>query len=147
MAAERMLELRFQARFSEIRTALNDMRAWLQLCGFTPEILETSELVLAEVLNNIAEHAFPDHRPGNVDCRLSIEQDSVHVIIEDGGRPMPGGHLPAPLLPKTDVPTQDLPEGGFGWFLIFSLTEGLSYYRRGDRNVLNFRIPAAKPHA
>ena len=35
---------------------------------------------------------------------------------------------------------QDLPEGGFGWFLIRELTHDLTYRRDGSRNHLSFRM-------
>jgi serine/threonine-protein kinase RsbW len=35
----------------------------------------------------------------------------------------------------------DLPEGGFGWFLIRELTKDLQYVRHEDQNRLTFSIP------
>ena len=42
-----------------------------------------------------------------------------------------------PHLPKPE----ELPEGGFGWYLIQDLTQELCYYREDRRNFLAFRIP------
>ena len=51
-------------------------------------------------------------------------------------RPSPGGEPPAGQAPDPD----DLPEGGFGWHLIRSLSKDLEYHREGDRNFLTFRL-------
>ncbi len=97
----------------------------------------TAEIVLAEVLNNVVEHAYSgqagpirlwlDHEPGRLRCR-----------IEDEGAPMPGGCLPAGRLPDT----AELAEGGFGWHLIRSLALDLQYERAGGTNRLHFDLPA-----
>ena len=54
---------------------------------------------------------------------------------------MPGESIPDPKEPDLDVSTADLPEGGFGWGLIRTLSSGLSYRRMSERNRLAFRIP------
>lgn len=101
------------------------------------------ELVVAEVLNNIVEHAYQDRAGGEIHLRLQFEADRLKVAFTDFGLPMPGGTLPdfdpAPL----DVATDDLPEGGFGWFLIRSLSEQLAYRHEGDSNLLTLTIPLA----
>ena len=53
--------------------------------------------------------------------------------MPDGGPPK--GH-PAEL----GVDMQDLPEGGFGWFLIRTLTTDLRYRREAGRNRLSFQM-------
>jgi serine/threonine-protein kinase RsbW len=52
---------------------------------------------------------------------------------------MPGLCLPAgKFQPLDDL--ADLPEGGFGWYLIRSLTEELSYRRSNGINRLSFQL-------
>ena len=59
----------------------------------------------------------------------------------DTGRPMPGLVLPTGICPTSDTDLEDLPEGGFGWHLIHTLTEELSYRRESTRNQTRFIIP------
>ena len=54
---------------------------------------------------------------------------------------MPTG-LPALGQPSPLVMGEDLPEGGFGWFLIRTLTLDLEYERDGGFNKLRFVVPA-----
>ena len=42
-----------------------------------------------------------------------------------------------------DTALEDLPEGGFGWHLIHSLTNDLTYLRTGGCNRLRFLLPLA----
>lgn len=100
----------------------------------------TLELVLAEALNNIAEHAYAGRAPGPVTLTLQRANDALDCVIEDGGAALPGGTLPAGRMqPVADRPA-DLAEGGWGWALIRALAQDIDYRREGGRNRLAFRI-------
>ncbi|NHX27463.1 ATP-binding protein, partial [Escherichia coli] len=51
------LNLNFPGQPHAIRAALLKVRAWLHDCGYSNDTCGKAELVLAELLNNIAEHA------------------------------------------------------------------------------------------
>jgi serine/threonine-protein kinase RsbW len=105
----------------------------------------TAEIVLAEVLNNIVEHAYAD-QGGDITLRLVQQDGAVHCTVIDTGAPMPGLCLPeGRFQPLDDL--ADLPEGGFGWFLIRSLTQGLAYRRTQGVNRLSFRLLAKQSDA
>lgn len=98
------------------------------------------EIAVTESLNNIVEHAFADggmpmaRRLIRIRCDTAL--DVIRVEIEDNGCPLPGGKLPAGLAADLDVPVEDLPEGGFGWFLIRSLANTICYCRTSGWNQL-----------
>ncbi len=98
------------------------------------------EIVLAEVLNNIAEHSFADAEPGVVQIRTEIGDDEIYFVISDVGRAMPGLEVPKTTLPSKTVPVTELPEGGFGWFMIRKLARNIGYRREADRNILQFSM-------
>lgn len=102
------------------------------------------EIVLAEVLNNVVEHAYAGAGRGMVEVEAAQWRTALVFRIRDDGAPMPHGVLPPRCVRDLAVKTEDLPEGGFGWSLIRELTEGLSYRRDGHRNELTFRIPTGK---
>jgi serine/threonine-protein kinase RsbW len=99
----------------------------------------TAEIVLAEVLNNIVEHAYAD-MSGKIVLGLQHHPDGVLVTVQDKGNPFPQEELPQGLLPKIDS-FADLPEGGFGWFLIRTLVRNLTYLRKDGCNHLSFCLP------
>jgi serine/threonine-protein kinase RsbW len=127
-----------------VRNGLQAMLAARPLRDLCEDDRGDAELVLAEVLNNIVEHAYRD-APGHMTVFLRREVCAVEaglpagvlqVCVTDRGLPMPGLAPPAGQLGATE----DLPEGGFGWFLIRLLTGGLTYHRAGQENRLTFHL-------
>ena len=98
----------------------------------------TVEIVLAEALNNIVEHAYAS-QDGEIEITLQLRQNELVCKISDTGLPMPDEKLPAGILAPLK-PAADLPEGGFGWHLIRSLSKDLDYRRENGRNQLSFRL-------
>jgi serine/threonine-protein kinase RsbW len=103
------------------------------------------ELVLAEVMNNIVEHAYAGQSNGVIQLTIKEGSSSLLVEVKDMGLPLPDNALPVPHLPDTAADHASLPEGGFGWALIHGMTENLSYARQCGQNRLAFSIPI-QPH-
>lgn len=137
LKADRTIALR--SRFEDISATLVAARSWLedstgQACG------ASWEMALAECLNNIAEHAYEERGDGKIDLWLTVAQGRLHVMIRDQGTPLPNESLPIAKAPDVSCGLDDLPEGGFGWFLIHSVTENLRYARRGAENWTGFDV-------
>lgn len=103
------------------------------------------EIALAEAVNNIVEHAYADRPAGQVRLTYEIGPGKLTLVLEDDGIGFANGTPPPGVPADLDVPRDDLPEGGFGWFLIRSLASSLTYRRHGDRNHLRltFDLDAA----
>ncbi|VDS08239.1 hypothetical protein PARHAE_01422 [Paracoccus haematequi] len=131
-----------QADPNDVRQALKDLRA-----RFAPQLSADTmgrlELVLAEVMNNVVEHAelalLPDAMSRSIHLCVVMHDNGLSCAITDDG-----GRLPADCLLPRNLPVMDpldLPEGGFGWCLIQGLTQSLCYYREDQRNCLAFMVP------
>ena len=123
----------------EVRRALTDLRA-----RFAPVVdadaMGRLELVLAEVMNNVAEHAGgAGVARGLMHLCVVMHDSGLSCAITDNGNQLPPDCLRPRSLPAMDP--LDLPEGGFGWFLIQGLTQSLCYYREDHRNCLAFTVP------
>lgn len=115
-----------------VREALH--RLFVALDTLPEDDRSTAELVLAEALNNIVEHAYARWQ-GEIEIVVQQIDTALVCTIVDHGDLMPGGHLPDGL-----PPTARLAEGGFGWHLIRALASDLKYRRIGHRNELTFRL-------
>ena len=119
-----------------VRAALHHL-----FTGHTLKLLAASdrgaaEILLAEVLNNVVEHAYAN-LDGRIEMTIRVEDGSLICMIVDHGESMPAcmlcGDLPS-------LSPDDLPEGGFGWHLIRTLASDLEYRRNDNRNELSFRL-------
>lgn len=134
------LHMAFTASPVAVRTSLALMLGMPPLSALTEDDRGTAELVLAEVLNNVAEHAYTD-RSGPVTVTITRTPRGLRCLIVDQGKGMPGGILPTGQLPTDAMDAlESLPEGGFGWHLIRSLTSDLSYARIDGCNHLQFEL-------
>ncbi len=104
------------------------------------DLLAAVEIVLSEVINNIIEHAYLDKPDGIIDISVVENKNGVGFHFYDQGLGMPGDVLPTGKLPNSNCAIPELPEGGFGWFLIYSLTDNLQYVRENGRNHLSFQL-------
>lgn len=124
-----------------VRQALKEFLAALDELNLDTDELGTIELVLAETLNNIVEHAYPQTQTsGPIELNCRHQTDGLHIEIRDNGAEMPDGKLPPGMLAPIEGPEDDLPEGGFGWFLIQHLAKDLVYTRLEDENLLKLRL-------
>lgn len=134
------LHLVFPASETSVRTALLSARRTLCSMGIGPDAASVVELVFAEALNNIVEHAYGKLGPGIIELAARLDGHSLAVRVIDDGMPMPGGSVPPGQTHDLEVPIDRLPEGGFGWGMIRDLTDDLSYRRDGARNELRFTV-------
>lgn len=104
----------------------------------------TVELVMSEALNNIVEHGYPDpDTVGPISIHCEHGNKGLKIRLIDKGLPMPDGKTPIGLAADTDVELTDMPEGGFGWFIIKHLAKDVVYSRVDEANRLELRIAIA----
>ncbi len=128
--------LAFPATFDAVRAALAALMYGPVMSAVPDDDRSAAELVLAEVMNNIVEHAYVG-KSGEITLTLWQAGGEVACRITDRGSGMPADVLPDGALRVPDA-TGNLPEGGFGWFLIRSLSHDLRYARYGTLNELTF---------
>lgn len=138
-----LLPFKFVVQSSQlaVREALSQFIEQLKPLNLDVEEEGTVELVLAEVLNNIVEHAYPPtNQAGPISVECAHQADGLIVEIKDQGCTMPDGQMPIGQLSSLEVEMDDLPEGGFGWFLIQHLAKDVTYDRIGNENHLRMRL-------
>ena len=119
----------------DVRRMIVALDGHLRCTGVPQQVLDDVNIVLGEVLTNVARHAYPV-RTGDVQCRVALGSLGVHCRVSDTGQPFDptalGCGFPAP---------DALAQGGYGWALIRRLTTDMRYSRVGAQNVLRFTIP------
>lgn len=128
----------FDAQPGSVRQVLAEVRA--RFCaGVDPDAVGRLELVLAEVLNNVTEHGAEARRRTSIYLSIVQHETGFACAVTDDGVSLPAECLQPRILPQEGA--SELPEGGFGWYLIQDLTQALCYYREHHRNFLAFTVP------
>lgn len=127
----------FLATDLDARSGICSVVEQLRVMGLPESRANDVQIVLAEAVNNVVEHAYVDALPGDVRIQCNLNKKQLWIIIHDDGGPLPEGKLPAGNPVDLSAPTEELPEGGFGWFLIRELTSEIQYIREGDNNQLS----------
>lgn len=122
------------------REAIAGITGRLRKAGLEPNRAGDVEIALAEAINNVVEHAYASPDPGDVRVLCSLRPAHLDIRICDTGSPLPKSRVPSGLAVDVSVPRADLPEGGFGWFLIRELTSDIRYDRCGLINHLSLRF-------
>jgi serine/threonine-protein kinase RsbW len=100
--------------------------------------LEKLDLVLEEILVNIARYAY---QAGNGAAEVAFAPDGpgkLYVEISDWGNDFNPLDVEPPDFSRG---LAERPIGGLGVFLVRSLVSDIAYRREADRNVLSFGFP------
>lgn len=138
--SEEVVRLRLRATPDGVSTELDRLRGLLSARGFDAALGANVAIVLGEILNNIVEHALAGRDDAWIALKVRRHAGCLHVETRDEGRPLPPGLLTSGDLPRHGTTTEDLPEGGFGWFIIHSLTDDMVYERAEGQNRLSFSV-------
>ncbi|KUJ85384.1 ATPase [Ruegeria marisrubri] len=134
------VELSFPAVEVAASAGLANLSAQLAARGLPQERAGDVKIALAEAINNVVEHAYAGMEPALVQVECRFGPNRLDILISDTGRPLPGARPPDGEPASVDTPLQDLPEGGFGWFLIRQLAKDVRYERRDGSNRLHLRF-------
>lgn len=132
---------RFRATGNDARTAITRVVDALRPRGWPEDYLGSVEIVLAEVVNNVVEHAYCGQPHGAAGIRYRVGARTLCLVVWDRGQGFGAGRLPPGTPLNVTVPSADLPEGGFGWLLIRSLAPDVRYRRAKGINRLCVRFP------
>ncbi|MDG2340178.1 MAG: ATP-binding protein [Paracoccaceae bacterium] len=126
--------------FGSVRNTLVRVSAWLSDQNVQPENCDNVQLVLAEILNNIVEHGSL-WASQEIKLTVSLTSENIDCRIRDLGRPI------RVLLRKSnyglpdETVTSELPEGGFGLFLVQSIARDIRYLPIKTGNHLALCVP------
>lgn len=127
----------FDATELGTRAGIRQVTKHLETIAIAADQIGTVQIVLAEAINNIVEHAYAGSPTGQVEVQCTLSADGLHLQICDTGSALPNGQLPCGAAADLSGPRDTLPEGGFGWLLIRELARSVKYVRTGRCNHLH----------
>jgi len=130
----------FSSNSDAVRNILKTVLKDLQIVGLSADQITSVEIILAEVFNNIIEHAYLFEKDRAIALACVRHPNTLSFQFIDQGRPMPSDKVPLPTSYVKFGKLCDLPEGGFGWNIIRSLANDISYQRRDNSNFLKISV-------
>ncbi len=97
-------------------------------------IIGKVELCLAEALNNIIRHAYKNNPENLVNIKAEKSGNEIKIALIDYGIPRPPDIEPSLCFDPEDI--ENLPEGGFGLYLIENLMDENFYKTENGKNIL-----------
>jgi len=136
--AHEFTRLRMPANLDSLQSLIEFALAGADRAGLPVSERDKLELVLEELLVNVARYAYLPET-GEVEVAYASESPGeLTVEISDKGRVF--NPLEAPL-PDLSAGLADRPIGGLGVLLVRSLAGSIAYRREDGRNTVSFRFP------
>ncbi len=141
--AENRITLTLDSRLEDVFLAGLAVRG---ICLYTPLApcdARQVELCVVEAVTNAVKHAYGEMAGNEVRIEVSLGPDRITISVGDKGRSMGNIALTEPVRERDDL--ENLPESGFGLFIIRSVMDLVSYgTEEGGWNVLRMmkRFPA-----
>ena len=119
--------------FAEIKTLTDGIYYFAEKNHLDNEIKLDLSLVLDEIITNIISYGFHDDSEHKIIVRLTVNNETLVVRIEDDGIPFNPLEFPAP---DTTKPLKEREIGGLGVFFVKELMDKVEYERKEDENIL-----------
>lgn len=128
------VEIVLQNLRGEKKRLLQALETFAAEHGLPAKVRQAADLALEEHVTNVLNYAYADSAPHEIRVRLSCDEHTLHVEVEDDGRAFNPLQVP-PV--DTSIPLEERPLGGLGIHLMREFMDGLDYRREAGRNVLH----------
>lgn len=128
------LTFRFSSAPENVALAGACIRALCAALGLPAGECNRVENGAVEGLNNVVEHAYQNHSDGPIEVRIRREEHRLVIELADEG--LPNLHRSANQLDFDPQDRDQLPEGGFGMFIIQQTMDEVTYTTQGKHHVL-----------
>ena len=98
-----------------------------------PSVSYAANLAIDEILTNTISYGYEDRDRHRIEIIVSLETDSLVVVIVDDSMPFDLGLVPERDL---DLSLEDTPLGGLGLYLVHQMMDGVDYRRAEGCNVV-----------
>lgn len=134
MATNTNFNCRFEGTFENVSHAGSAIYAICKDRKIQSDICDDIQLGVVEALNNIVEHAFQNQEEREISLSLSFSEKEIIIELEFKGTMFIPKEISLIDFDKDDL--QNLPEGGFGLFLINELMDRIDYEAHEEKNII-----------
>ena len=125
------LRLRIPNSVAALGPASNTATAWLEANDIPPDAALLANLAIEELVTNCIKYGYADATTHLIDVDMRVADGRLVVHVTDDGREFNPMEAPAPDL---SLPIEERPIGGLGLYLLRTLSDVMTYERRGQLN-------------
>jgi serine/threonine-protein kinase RsbW len=129
--------LTLPARVESVREFQQFVRRGAKAAGLKPEDMDKLDLVLEEILVNIARYAYGG---GAGDIEVAYAPDGAGLLVEVIDKGCEFNPLESHV-PDLTLGLAERPIGGLGVLLVKQIVGSLAYRRENGQNTVSFRFP------
>jgi serine/threonine-protein kinase RsbW len=108
-----------------------------KLTSLSPVAIDDVQLCVAEGINNVIKHSYENQAGHQVVVTVSLRKEMIIIEISNDGSAMDPQLLKIVTAPSTDnLPLEQLPEGGWGLYIIKTKMDEVTYQDDGQTHVL-----------
>ncbi len=131
------VKLSFSSNPKNANFACISIKNFLSSKNIPSTINDEIELSVAEAVNNIIRHAYKGNTGKLIEVEVLKNKNYVEIVFVDSG--MPRENLEKPTLNFDPDDIENLPEGGFGLYLIDTMMDENDYYSQNGKNILRLK--------
>ena len=127
------LTLRIRNSVDAIAPANAAATTWLEANRVPPAATVLANLAIEELVTNCIKYGYSDSNEHLIDVAMMVADGQLIMYVTDDGRPF--NPLEAPV-PDLSLPLEERPIGGLGLHLLRTMSDSMTYERRGNLNCL-----------
>ncbi|GBD90455.1 serine-protein kinase RsbW [bacterium BMS3Abin04] len=131
------VKLSFSSNPRNVNYACISIKNFLSSKNIPNAISNEIELSVAEAVNNIIRHAYKGNTSELIEVEVKKNNNYVEIVFTDSG--IPRENLEKPKLNFDPNDIENLPEGGFGLYLIDTIMDENDYYSQSGKNILRLK--------
>ena len=127
------LKLRIRNSVDAIAPAHAAATTWLEANRVPAAAAVLANLAIEELVTNCIKYGYSDSSEHFIDVAMRVTDGQLIMHVTDDGRPFNPLEAPAPDL---SLPLDERPIGGLGLHLLRTMSDSMTYERRGNLNCL-----------
>ena len=127
------LTLRIRNSVDAIAPAHAAATVWLEANRVPAAAAVLANLAIEELVTNCIKYGYSESSEHLIDVAMRVADGQLIMHVTDDGRPFNPLEAPAPDL---SLPLDERPIGGLGLHLLRTMSDSMTYERRGNLNCL-----------
>lgn len=133
----RKLTMTIESHLGNVALISTSIQGLCKLTSLSPVAIDDVQLCVAEGINNVIKHSYENQAGHQVVVTVSLRKEMIIIEISNDGSAMDPQLLKIVTAPSTDnLPLEQLPEGGWGLYIIKTKMDEVTYQDDGQTHVL-----------